>query len=254
VTYEKLMVELFQFSSPTYYKWKKHENRPIFDLLEYAFSKSNLEEWVENKTISKFELIKDFENILRGSRLDYLEFVSNNLSLSLDYDPFTDFYYKFLIYVDELQNSKDQIGIETIWEIRDSIPGFFINNQGITNKLDESYKYKFEAKVRKINNFDQNMSNFIRLNLSKEFKPLIEKDSLFNYSEDQRRYAIYHALLFVIYKRYPNFTYKEKMDKLGEVLGITINNLSDEHAEKVFLMPNSWKIAEKDFDKYLDKI
>ena len=48
MTNEKLMVELFGFSSPTYYKWSKHEKRRIFDLINYAFSNNELESLFNN--------------------------------------------------------------------------------------------------------------------------------------------------------------------------------------------------------------
>ena len=55
MTNEKLMVELFGFSSPTYYKWSKHEKRKIFDLINYAFSNNELEEFLKTGKISKIE-------------------------------------------------------------------------------------------------------------------------------------------------------------------------------------------------------
>ena len=55
MTYEKLMIELFGFSSPTYYKWSKHDKRKIFDLLSYAFSNSELEEFLNSGKITKIE-------------------------------------------------------------------------------------------------------------------------------------------------------------------------------------------------------
>lgn len=55
MTNEKLMVELFGFSSPTYYKWSKHEKRRIFDLINYAFSSNELEEFLKTGKISKIE-------------------------------------------------------------------------------------------------------------------------------------------------------------------------------------------------------
>jgi hypothetical protein len=55
MTNEKLMVQLFGFSSPTYYKWSKHEKRKIFDLISYAFSNNELEEFLKTGKISKIE-------------------------------------------------------------------------------------------------------------------------------------------------------------------------------------------------------
>ena len=46
MTKEQIMLELFEFSAPTYYKWTKHEKRKIFDLINYAFTLAELEEFM----------------------------------------------------------------------------------------------------------------------------------------------------------------------------------------------------------------
>ena len=61
MTREKIMVDLFEFSSPTYYKWTKHQKRKIFDLLDYAFTLEELEEYLTTKKIKRVEKEKDFE-------------------------------------------------------------------------------------------------------------------------------------------------------------------------------------------------
>jgi hypothetical protein len=58
MTEEQIMVDLFDFSAPTYYKWKKHEKRKIFGLLETYFTKADLEEFLSTGKISKYEGIK----------------------------------------------------------------------------------------------------------------------------------------------------------------------------------------------------
>lgn len=226
------MTDLFGFSRQSWNNWKA-QNRPIISLLEKYFTDLDINEFLKYGQISKFELIQDFENILRGSKLDYFEFISENLSPSLEYDPFTDFYYRFLVYINTLQNYEDQIDIGSIWEIRDAIPGFFIDNQYLLNNLDESYKYKFQYKVRKINNFDQNMSNFIRLNLSKEFKILLENEEHITFPEAYIQNSIIHALFYAVYKKYPETSYEEKTKILSKLFENDFNQLAT------------------DFDKYL---
>ena len=61
---EKLMIELFGFSSPTYYKWSKHEKRKIFDLINYAFSNNELEEFLKTGKISKIENLGNESHLL----------------------------------------------------------------------------------------------------------------------------------------------------------------------------------------------
>ena len=60
MTSEKLMIELFGFSSPTYYKWSKHEKRKIFDLINYAFSDEELLEYLTTNKIQRIEKEKNF--------------------------------------------------------------------------------------------------------------------------------------------------------------------------------------------------
>ena len=57
MTREMIMINLFQFSAPTYYKWKKHDKRKIISLLEYAFSDEDLIEYLNKGKISKIEEI-----------------------------------------------------------------------------------------------------------------------------------------------------------------------------------------------------
>ncbi|MDX4012727.1 hypothetical protein Q6A86_06960, partial [Aliarcobacter skirrowii] len=84
MTKEMIMTKLFQFSAPTYYKWKKHDKRKIISLLEYAFSDDDLIEYLEYGKISKIEDI---------GNLDYL------LDLSMKF-------YKFLRHITNYKVAK----------------------------------------------------------------------------------------------------------------------------------------------------
>lgn len=55
MTREKIMISLFEFSAPTYYKWSKQDKRKIFDLLDYAFTNNELEEFIKTGKINKIE-------------------------------------------------------------------------------------------------------------------------------------------------------------------------------------------------------
>lgn len=59
MTREKIMLELFEFSAPTFYKWTKHEKRKIFDLLNYAFTLDELEEFITTNKIDKFNSLNN---------------------------------------------------------------------------------------------------------------------------------------------------------------------------------------------------
>ena len=60
MTREKIMVDLFEFSAPTYYKWTKHQKRKIFDLINYAFSDEELLEYLTTNKIQRIEKEKNF--------------------------------------------------------------------------------------------------------------------------------------------------------------------------------------------------
>ena len=62
MTKEQIMVKLFEFSAPTYYKWTKKEKRKIFDLLNYAFTLEELEEFITTGKINKIENINNNES------------------------------------------------------------------------------------------------------------------------------------------------------------------------------------------------
>lgn len=87
MTEEQIMVELFEFSSPTYYKWKKHEKRKIFDLLEQYFTKEELEEFLETGKISALARIENRKivNYIRESEIIKLltKYKVEDLALSL---------------------------------------------------------------------------------------------------------------------------------------------------------------------------
>lgn len=61
---EQVMMELFGFSAPTYYKWSKHEKRKIFQLLDYAFSNEELIEFLQTNKIQRIENAQDDEYLL----------------------------------------------------------------------------------------------------------------------------------------------------------------------------------------------
>jgi len=249
--------QLLDISERSYYTFKK-QGRPVIRLLETYFSKSDLEEWIQYEKISKLDILKDFEAILQGSKLDYLKFVSEELNFSLEYDLFTDLYYKLLIYLYDMQKLENT-DITSVWMVGDALPGFLLESKYSNteeDKEDEAVLYKIKDKFGIINHFDQNMSNFIRLSLTREMIPLIRntKGTDIDFSEVYRMNAVYHVLLFNIYKKNPKLTYKEKIIKLGNVLGFNIENLSAEQIDEIFNMPNNWKIVEADIDKSLKMI
>ncbi|RBQ26884.1 MULTISPECIES: hypothetical protein [Arcobacteraceae] len=55
MTKEMIMTKLFEFSAPTYYKWKKQDKRKIIDLIEYAFTDEELIEFLNTGKIGRVD-------------------------------------------------------------------------------------------------------------------------------------------------------------------------------------------------------
>jgi len=55
MTKEMIMTKLFEFSAPTYYKWKKQDKRKIINLIEYAFSDEELIEFLNTGKIARID-------------------------------------------------------------------------------------------------------------------------------------------------------------------------------------------------------
>ena len=78
MTKEQIMVELFEFSAPTYYKWTKKEKRKIFDLLNYAFTLEDLEEFINSGKIQKVEIINNNQGLRNKVKKIVNELVKNS--------------------------------------------------------------------------------------------------------------------------------------------------------------------------------
>ncbi len=126
MTKEQIMVELFEFSAPTYYKWTKKEKRKIFDLLNYAFSLEELEEFIRTGKIKKIETLNNKDNKETFEELDKFttqltkvsnsfiakniinimteHFINHNNKINMEdliYEIFSSAYYNFIECADE---------------------------------------------------------------------------------------------------------------------------------------------------------
>lgn len=230
-------------SKPSYYVWKR-QGRPIFKLLETYFSKEELQEFLETGKISKFEIVEEFKMILQGSKLDYLDFVTKHLKHSNEFDFFTDFYYRFLVYIYTLQNNPNRSDVEfqNIFQLNDALPSFLINHS--FTHLNELEAYQLQYKVRQINNMDQNTTNFILLSISNDFQSLTQQTNI-QFSDEYRKQSIIHLLMFCIYKYHPKLDYEEKVKLLGSVIGMDASIVFDKM---------QWKIIEVKHNKIIEAI
>lgn len=248
MTFKETMAELFSTAEGTYYKWKK-EQRPIIALLEKYFTREDLEEFIQTGKISRFEMIEEFKMILQGSKLDYLSFISKHLKHSNEFDFFTDFYYRFLAYVNQIQHSpkNSDIELQNIFHLSDVLPSFFININNDFAKLEEWENHKLQYNIRQINSMDQNTTNFILLNISNDFNSLVQRSDI-TMSDEYRKAGIIHSLMFCIYKYHLNLDYEEKIKLLGKVLGADADTVF-EVFEKI-----TWKMIEAEYSKTVDSI
>ena len=67
---EEIYMELFNFSRPTYYKWKR-ENIKVIKLLEKYFSKEDLEEYLETGKVSRYENLDNLDSDLLERHIAY---------------------------------------------------------------------------------------------------------------------------------------------------------------------------------------
>lgn len=244
--YKEVASTVLQCTLASYYNWA-NQKRPVISLLEKYFTKEDLEEFIQTGRISKFEILEDFKMLLQGSKLDYLSFVTNHLKHSKKFDFFTDFYYRFLVYIDEIRHSPKESDIEyqNIFQLNDALPSFLINNS--FTHLNEIEMHQLQNKIRLINGMDQNTTNLILLSISNDFQSLIQQTNG-QISDAFRKDGVIHSLMFCIYKYHPTLDYGEKIKLLSKVLG-TDESTVFEVFEKI-----TWKMIEAEYGKTVDSI
>lgn len=131
---EQIMVDLFEFSAPTYYKWAKHQKRKIFDLLNYAFKNEELEEYLATNKIKRIEKEKMFF-ILEESAITFFKTLMNETNYSITRNCLELFKQTY-----EKNNSKI-IFHEFIDELYSQDKSFFMQFLGQNEQI-SSLKYK----------------------------------------------------------------------------------------------------------------
>ncbi|MCK9477734.1 MAG: hypothetical protein M0R46_17615 [Candidatus Muirbacterium halophilum] len=97
--FKTLMTELFGFSAPTFYNWKK-ENRPIISLVNKYFNEENIEEFLETGKIAKYENMDMLNRLFSSYRDSYFQFINNyftNINNLNDY--LLVYYFKYLFFI-----------------------------------------------------------------------------------------------------------------------------------------------------------
>lgn len=165
----ELMSKLFGFSAPTYFRWKKEE-RPIIQLLEKYFDKTDLEEFILRKKISRLDNINSSDTILFSYTTAYHQFFTKiyNNSLFEDYVKDTNTYKSTLVYNYFKFLQEEDNNIFSLIDRRDFnvvlLKYFFTNSNLNADYLlsDDTLKY--------LTNMDEAMQHTIYLFFSCGFK------------------------------------------------------------------------------------
>lgn len=65
MTIDAVLSQLFEYSKPTYFRWKK-EQRPIISLIDKYFTKEDLEEFLQSGKIKRFEDFNKYSSIIQS--------------------------------------------------------------------------------------------------------------------------------------------------------------------------------------------
>jgi hypothetical protein len=71
IKHDVLIANLFGFSVPTYYNWKR-EKRPIISLINSLYTEEEIQEFLDTNKINKFKELEEFNRFKKTK--DYEEF------------------------------------------------------------------------------------------------------------------------------------------------------------------------------------
>lgn len=145
MTKEQIMVELFEFSAPTYYKWTKKEKRKIFDLLNYAFTLEELEEFINSGKIQKIEIMSNNQGLMNEVKKFVDELVKNSNTFIAR---------NVLNKIKENYNTQKKIDYEEIMYILFSLDDYYF-----IECADEEFMSKFNDDYANYDLFTNSMGN-----------------------------------------------------------------------------------------------
>ncbi|MGD9553116.1 MAG: hypothetical protein AB7D96_05435 [Arcobacteraceae bacterium] len=167
----EIMSQLFGFSAPTYFRWKK-EKRLIINLLEKFFSKEDLEEFLQTGEIERLEQdntktnkIDDINVIL----IDYTKYqLKDKLQRITDKNTMEWLWYLFAkkILIKVLHNISSDNKTIAIMNSKD-----FLLNEINDAEIDTLYKGK---KAVAISMIEQNLSDLECYVLIKHYKEILD--------------------------------------------------------------------------------
>lgn len=241
----------------TYFHWQKSEDKNYaINLLNKYFKKEELEEFIVNEKIDKFEKLNFlYEQVIHKNSKIYLDSFTTNfnyLKLSTSHSIFIDFYFYFLFKLKENNNLfKEQFNNLLNAKLHDYLMNKYIKTISdeenmkklIEKKLEELKELediyiasKFDVRNKILNDFkDRNNLDLrdiqIHLHCFKlwtddmmMYLDYILKNNLETFLDSGNEELIYHAIGFNIYLNFPNETPLYKLDLIAEINQIVIKD------------------------------
>jgi len=225
---KKQIIELLNISDVSYYRWKKE--RKIFDLLEYAFSSSDLQEFLDTGKILGLELCAEDKEENFYSNTQYLHIFldqdkSSRFAKSSDYG--YDFYFSTLLKIKNMLGG-EPIPFMSIYEYAWMI---------LYEAVSDSNSFSKNEIIPIFSEFGCGANKAVKMNLYHNFEPMIRiaRENLF--SEEEKKEAYIHALSFNLYSLYPKKSFTEKKHLLKTLLYSLFPEDIKEIENGVFLNP-----------------
>ncbi|MDY0402417.1 hypothetical protein [Sulfurovum sp.] len=228
--------KLFGFNTSTYYRWKEGK-RPIIDLIENTFTLNELNDWLENKKISKFEILKEQEVVIQYAAIKYLNlFIREHGTGSIGdiiFENFMDLYFNVLVH------SKDNMANQSVFkpfEIQKSSLIYLTKHNTSYPVPDNELVPKLEVGIELLSEFDCYINQFLQSNIMQNFKPMLHLIQANKFDENQKVEALLHIILFHLYYYHQSKDQKEKRELFVDIIEILQSSTKKNDIKKQPLM------------------
>lgn len=209
---DEIISKILGCSIPSYYNWKR-DKRPVISLLETFFTKSDLIEWINYKTVSRYN---QFNQYSFNISFQYFEFL-----ISL-YDNFD----SLAIYFEFLQYTKDIVNQDSILK-SGVIDTDFVKS--LTFRFFAEHNNADERLLTKIINLDNLLLMFIISSYHSNFdifhNELLSAKLPFNYTKDKfKLFKLVHECFYLVSKN----TDREIFE-LPNYLNVFIDNFKNKY-------------------------
>ncbi len=263
--YKEVAARVLGCNLSSFYNWD-NQGRPIIKLLQTYFpNKEDLQEWLDQSKITKFELLKEQDATMHYAGIQYLNLFLERIGSIGDIinENFMDLYFNVLIY------SKDNMKNQRVFkpfEIQKSSLIYLSKSNVFYQTPENEIIPKFEIAIELLSEFDCYTNQFLQSNIMQNFKSMLhiaESDSIETSSQIE---ASLHIILFHLYNIHQDKSQEEKRELLIEILetlflsvtqkdqaGTPIMNL-DNNVSLDTLLQKDFGLVQKNFDKILQAI